>query len=277
MAKITRAVGRGVKNSNKKEVSLVQQLLNRHRKPPLRQISTEGTVGPETIGAIEEFQRRVVKMSQPDGRVDPNGTTLRLLSEGDAALVGPTPGMDPLTPATTSYWGPGPFSHPDAAKVVLNYRTQDNGKRVVQLNTAAENLLKSILASCGLKGAHLNSTLRTWHDQARITITQTYPKRGAATVKQWYGADVLEACEKYLDDIQAFADWWEKRNKDLKKLVPPHIRNRAMDVDPDGDRTKFVAKVKELKLIAGSGVYKIIPKGEMNEPVDHVEFTFDVT
>ncbi len=31
------------------------------------------------MAAIEEFQRRVVKMAVPDGRVDPGGKTIRAL------------------------------------------------------------------------------------------------------------------------------------------------------------------------------------------------------
>ncbi len=54
-------------------------------------------------------------------------------------------------------------------------------------------------------------------------------------------------------------------------------KHRAMDVVPAGDRTKFVAKVKSLIPLPGSGVAKIIPKGVLHEPVDHVEFTFPVT
>jgi len=50
-----------------------------------------------------------------------------------------------------------------------------------------------------------------------------------------------------------------------------------MDVVPSKDRFKFVEKVTDLLRINGSGVARIIPKGVMNEPVDHVEFTFPVT
>jgi hypothetical protein len=56
-----------------------------------------------------------------------------------------------------------------------------------------------------------------------------------------------------------------------------HIPHLAANVDPVGDREFFAKRVEELVRFQSSGVYKIIPKGEMNEPVDHVEFTFDVT
>jgi hypothetical protein len=91
MATISRPVGAGVSNTNRNEVLLVQRLLNRHRRPPLPQIAEDGLVGPETIGAIEEFQRRVVKMNWPDGRVDPGGATIRALSAGGGGAPPPPP------------------------------------------------------------------------------------------------------------------------------------------------------------------------------------------
>jgi hypothetical protein len=170
----------------------------------------------------------------------------------------------------------GDYSHPDADKVTLTYGTQGDGKKVVALNPRAERLLRSILASCGQTSATLTSTRRTYYDQARITITQTY-RSDPARVATWYGPKVLEACEKHLDDIEGFAAWWEKYDRERGKVSSLHLSNRAMDVVPGGDRARFAARVQELVPVAGSGVRRIIPKGVMNEPVDHVEFTFDVT
>jgi hypothetical protein len=168
------------------------------------------------------------------------------------------------------------FSHPNANNVTLKYDIQGDGKPVVPLNKDAEQLLKSILASCDMSGARLTSTLRTYHDQARITITQTY-KAEPRRVLTWYGKEVYEACKKHLGDIQAFADWWQKYDKRRGRVSSLHLSNRAMDVVPSGDRAVFAKKVQELVKVKNSGVKRIIPKGVMNEPVDHVEFTFDVT
>lgn len=92
MATITQPVGKGVPNRNHGDVLLVQQLLNKHRPSTLPRIGEDGVVGPETVGAIEEFQRRVVKLSYPDGRVDPGGKTIQALSAG-----GPAPAPSPPT------------------------------------------------------------------------------------------------------------------------------------------------------------------------------------
>ncbi len=289
MASIQRAVGRGVTNPRSEDVLLVQQLLNRHRPAPLSKIAEDGIQGNETIGAIEEFQRRVVKMNPPDGRVDPNGRTIRMLSQ--------TPGQGGVEPSALTHHrivaaspvgAAGPkttttppavvgqfdtFSHPDASKVTLSY-----GSNAVRLNAKAEHLLKSILASVGIVGATVTSTLRTYHDQARITMTQTYVSN-PNTVAQWYGQDVLDACKRFskTNDIQGFADWWRDRDAKRGRVSSRHLSNRALDVVPNGNRAKFAKKVEELIPVAGSGVQRIIPKGVMGEPVDHVEFTFPVT
>jgi hypothetical protein len=255
--------------NNRADVEAIQVLLNEHAaRLGYAKLPVNGMVSPQMIQDIRTFQEKVVGMKMPDGRVDPNGATLRHLN----APVGapPPPAFQPKYVDV--------FSHPDADKVKLTYGIQGDGQPVVPLNAKAEYLLKSILASCGMTGAQLNSTLRTYHDQARITLTQTYPSAGGPDkVKQWYGQEVLDACKKYGTDVAGMEAWWKEHDRKRGKESSKHLSNRAMDVVPSGDRAKFAAKVQELVPVPGSGVRRIIPKGVMNEPVDHVEFTFAVT
>lgn len=81
MATLSRAVGRGVDKPLKRDVLLVQQRLNWHRPTMLPRIAEDGGQGDETFTAIDEFQARVLKMSHPDGRVDPGGRTWLALDE----------------------------------------------------------------------------------------------------------------------------------------------------------------------------------------------------
>jgi peptidoglycan hydrolase-like protein with peptidoglycan-binding domain len=66
------------------DVRAVQQLLNTfilaQRLPGRAMLSVDGKIGPNTIGAIRDFQRIFVGMSSPDGRVDPGGQTLEKLN-----------------------------------------------------------------------------------------------------------------------------------------------------------------------------------------------------
>jgi predicted chitinase len=120
---------------------LVQQLLNQHRRPPLRRIDEDGVVGPETIAAIEEFQRRVVKMSSPDGRIDPGGATLQALSG------------QPGTPASSSKT----LAEGLALIRVRNPVAQANANAVLQAlkdkgitsRRAQANILAQVHAECG--------------------------------------------------------------------------------------------------------------------------------
>ena len=61
MVAIADLLGRGGIN-RAKDVRTVQTLLNQHRPVPMRPIGVDGLSGPETIAAIEDFQRRVVKL-----------------------------------------------------------------------------------------------------------------------------------------------------------------------------------------------------------------------
>jgi putative chitinase len=74
--------------SNPDDIKTVQILLNLNfrRRSGMPLLSEDGVLGPRTIAAIENFQRRVVGMKKPDGRVDPDGLTLRKLREGMATV-----------------------------------------------------------------------------------------------------------------------------------------------------------------------------------------------
>ncbi|HZU34768.1 MAG TPA: glycoside hydrolase family 19 protein [Gemmataceae bacterium] len=160
MASITQSVGRGATNHNHSEVELVQQLLNRHRRPPLTQIDEDGLVGTETIKAIEEFQRRVVNMNPPDGRVDPGGATFKALSDNA-----------PGAPASPS----GDFAAGLAANGIHNPMAQANASTVLQAlkdngitsKRAQANILAQVNAECGFmprtEGNYSASTLLKYY------------------------------------------------------------------------------------------------------------------
>ncbi len=106
MQTILNSVGRSGKN-NSADVKVVQQLLNQHPMPPhTTPLQVDGLVGPQTISRIEAFQKDIVGMVHPDGRVDPNGGTMTALAK------------DSTSP--------------------------DQGEHTHQLSTKGENLLKSI-------------------------------------------------------------------------------------------------------------------------------------
>jgi len=79
MKTIVASVGRGGLNRTE-DVLLVQELLNRHSQAPQRPLVVDGVMSSRTIAAIEAFQRRVVNIHRPDGRVDPGDRTMAALT-----------------------------------------------------------------------------------------------------------------------------------------------------------------------------------------------------
>src|SRR4028119_1708541 len=80
---ITQSVGKGGAN-RRSDVKTVQILLNSNidKLTPLKLLLETGTADTLTIKAIETFQKRVLRTETPDGRVDPNGRTLKALRDG---------------------------------------------------------------------------------------------------------------------------------------------------------------------------------------------------
>jgi hypothetical protein len=104
MATISASVGRGGRNLAS-DVVVVKGLLNAnlHQLVPFAPLSVDGTASPEMLAAIAEFQRRALRIANPDGRVDPGGRTLSALN---GEPVDPLAGVDwgRAQPAPKSMW-----------------------------------------------------------------------------------------------------------------------------------------------------------------------------
>ncbi len=75
------------------DVTVVQTLLNKQSLNGVtRPLKLDGKAGTITISRIELFQRKVVSMGKPDGRVDPDGKTMtKLLAAAQGATTGAKP------------------------------------------------------------------------------------------------------------------------------------------------------------------------------------------
>ena len=79
MNKIIASVGRNGTNRSA-DVVLIQKLLNTQKIPgEVTPLIVDGKVGNKTISRIEVFQKNILKVVRPDGRVDPNGRTFKKL------------------------------------------------------------------------------------------------------------------------------------------------------------------------------------------------------
>jgi len=84
---ITASVGRGGMN-RPSDVKTIQDLLNRVGPMdggPMTTLKVDGLCGPMTTAAIQRFQLKHFGTRGADGRVDPNGQTLRKLNEFDVS------------------------------------------------------------------------------------------------------------------------------------------------------------------------------------------------
>jgi muramidase (phage lysozyme) len=97
------------------DVRKIQRLLNRAQRQlnaahiPMEHfapLADDGDVGPLTRGAITIFQRDIVRMAHPDGRVDPDGPTLHLLNEAASG------DLHSLKPRLHTHQHNAPAAHP---------------------------------------------------------------------------------------------------------------------------------------------------------------------
>lgn len=92
---ISASVGKGGKNVPT-DVIAVKKLLNAKLPPPWRDLIETGDCDDTMVDALMAFQKLWIPNREPDGKVDPNGTTLRLLNSKDVIPPPPTPIGVPL-------------------------------------------------------------------------------------------------------------------------------------------------------------------------------------
>lgn len=128
MVTITGSVGSGGKN-DPKDVTAVQELLKRHAEWLSTALpALSGTCDQATISAITSFQRDPGALLTPDGRVDPNGFTLRWLSR------------DKIPKRQHPIFVDGPVSHTQGAPSDADYdaAAKKLGSDVASIKAVAE-------------------------------------------------------------------------------------------------------------------------------------------
>jgi hypothetical protein len=103
MYRLGASVGQNGRN-NHDDVLIVQTLLNKnaHIADSIGRVPEDGNCDDGTKRAIVAFQKDVVRIASPDGRIDPNGRTFRILT-GDAPH-GATVAFVQLTPDGIGYY-----------------------------------------------------------------------------------------------------------------------------------------------------------------------------
>jgi peptidoglycan hydrolase-like protein with peptidoglycan-binding domain len=221
MFSISAPTGAGGSNV-KRDVSTIQILLNFHVAliPPTDGVDIDGQCGKQTIKAIADFQRIVMKQSEPDGCVHPGRETWQRLIAGV-----------PTAPASL--------------------RGKPLGRRPAQV-------LRDILEACGLASAYVTSVERTPEDQARVMF-EDMQGRGTRATRNMYAAPgqrVVDAGHRRSgaspeSTIAAMA-------AEIRRLGPSSVSRHCsdshyvFDIDPESiyNRPRFVKVVGYHKAVS---------------------------
>ena len=97
---IVAAVGKGAPNYPL-DVLAVQEVLNAHLPSGHALLALDGRCGPKTEAAIEAMERFALHTAEPDGRLDPDGPTLKALNASRKVVrpLDPARGRAPSPPA----------------------------------------------------------------------------------------------------------------------------------------------------------------------------------
>ena len=166
---ITSSVGKSGVN-NKIDVKKVQRALNIIF--PSLPLDVDGLCGPKTIRRIIRFQKRF--MTNPDGRVDPNGRTLKKINSA--------------SPDTQSTWqGDSSKWSEDKKLDSLDQRMRPKVKRV--LATLKENGYKPKIVYAWRSVTKQLELVNAGHSKVRFSFHNAQTKTGKPNA---YAADIID-------------------------------------------------------------------------------------
>jgi hypothetical protein len=242
--------GRNVRS----DVRIIQALLNANAPIPMSLIPEDGLCGPATISAIRYIQRRFLHSSDPDGRVDPTGPTLRFLADPGKVATPP--------PATGSIaWGAkvSPEFKAKVIKICTNLAMDPNFLMSAMAFESGESFSPSV------KNPSSSATgLIQFMATTATGLGTTTAKLAAMTA-----VDQLDYVEKYftpykgrlatIEDTYMVILWPKAVGEDnsyvlFSKPSNAYTQNAGLDADKDGDITKAEAAARvKAKLTKGLG------------------------
>jgi len=166
---IKQSVGIGAENVPE-DVAVVQGLLNGillRQEAAYPALRVDGLFGPATGDAIQHIQERIVRLQRPDGVVDPDGVTLKVMQR---LVSSPAGGADPL----------GGSGRERAVKL--------RGDAYPVISAYTENVLRFAMDLAEVEAIDISSTQRRVSDQARIMFDDNRSAADAGkTVREYRG------------------------------------------------------------------------------------------
>lgn len=205
--RIENSVGRLGINA-RADVEVVQRCLNRVSfQPRLAKLGEDGKLGPMTQAAIERFQREIVRMARPDGRIDPNGRSMKVLvAHGQPAVKGPS----------------AISVHGVSAAKVVQYRA--DAQQV--LSHYSKSVIKHLMLLTGVDRVDISSTWRTPEKQAEIMYGDNLAavNQGVSlySIRKYNYAKAGQAVDKIFSD-----NYGKKTKAQILELMVDEIQTRS--------------------------------------------------
>jgi len=201
MANISGSVGKGSTNK-RPDVRTVQQLLNLHVGAlGLPRLDEDGQIGTNTINAIRAYQKFVVGLSAPDGRIDVNGRTWTALSAGAAVAAPPAPADDTAGLSGDAWW-------------LANQAKFPNSNRLADLKPPFRDRAIAFVNALKAAGASVS-----------VTSTLRHPIRAYLMHYCWTVSKGIDA-PGAVPPIAGCAIQWDHGNLARSRAAATEMRNR---------------------------------------------------
>jgi len=207
---INQSVGKDGVNQNR-DVRVVQTQLNAQMPKSLSKLVVDGLCGPATIAIIRNFQKAVVGLRLPDGRVDPNGRTLIAMNN----------------PASEAKWARN--AAVDNSKWGGDSARWTQEKKLGSLNPGFRNKVREIVAALKTRGFQP----KIFYGWRSVAVQQELYKKGRTKVRfsfhnaqrpdgtpNSYAADIIDQRWGWQDAAETNGFWdalGQEANK--RKLV----------------------------------------------------------
>lgn len=213
MATISASVGSGGTNKQA-DVLIVQTLLNQYltaQEQPL--LAAGGTIDADTILTIQAYQKDVVGLANPDGRIDPGGKTWKALASGQ--------GFAP-TLSGKAWWNANQGSYPNSNRLEdLAKPFGDNAARFVK---ALKDAGASVTISATLRHPIRAKLMRYCWDIAKGIIAPRDAPAIPGCAIRWDHGDLAASRAGAQEMVDCFAIAFQPAITSL------HIEGRAIDM-----------------------------------------------
>jgi hypothetical protein len=213
MAGIGASVGSGGKNL-KPDVLTVEKLLNQYLaaqgEPPL---NADGLVDVDTVLTIQSYQKNIVGIPNPDGRIDPGGKTWKALDSGQ--------GFGPLL-SGAAWWNANQAKYPNSNAVAdLAKPFADNAAKFIK---ALKDAGASVTVSATRRSATRAQLMHySWRVAKGLIAPKDVPAIPDCTIR-WDHGNLAASRKGAQEMVDLFGIAFQP------SLTSLHIQGRAIDM-----------------------------------------------